>query len=155
LRTIRCNSRKGQSALRLTALDIAGRTLLRVAGEESNRRERQADVERLEHEQAQRLSALEDEHRRQLEETRRRVAAAAGGGAGGVAPPPQEPVGLRVTMEETYEEVEGAEGAFAAGLKADLAAAVSRSCNCVCMHEVRCGAREDGEVRKGGVVCGS
>lgn len=97
-------------------------------------------MERLEHEQAQRLSALEEDHRRQLEETRRRAAAAAGGAGGGLAPPPQEPVGLRVTMEETYEEVEGAEGAFAAGLKADIAAAVSRCLQCV--YQVRGSGRE-------------
>jgi hypothetical protein len=53
----------------------------------------------------------------QLDENRRRGAAGAAGGAQTTAPP-QEPVGLRVTMDETYEEVEGAEGAFAAGLKA-------------------------------------
>lgn len=53
----------------------------------------------------------------QLDEDRRRGAAGAAGGTLTTAPP-QEPVGLRVTMDEAYEEVEGAEGAFAAGLKA-------------------------------------
>ncbi len=90
------------------------------------REQLQADMERLEQEQKVRLAALEDEQRRatqQLEERRRVTASAAGGSAS----PPLEPVGLRVTMDETYEEVEGAEGAFAAGLKADLAAAVLAS----------------------------
>ena len=70
------------------------------------REQLQADMERLEAEQRQRIAAL----------------------PAGVAPGPlQEPVGLRVSMEESYEDVEGAEGAFAAGLKADLAAAVMAS----------------------------
>ena len=76
-------------------------------GERRRREQLQADMERLEQEQKVRLAALEDEQRR--------------------ATQPLQPVGLRVTMDETYEEVEGAEGAFAAGLKADLAAAVSAS----------------------------
>ena len=95
------------------------------------REQLQADMERLEQEQKVRLAALEDEQRgatQELEERRRATGSAAtGSAAGGSASPPLQPVGLRVTMDETYEEVEGAEGAFAAGLKADLAAAVSAS----------------------------
>jgi len=81
------------------------------------REQLQEDMHRLEKEQQVRLAAMQDEHRRQLDEGRPHAAAAA----------PQEPVGLRVTMDEAYEEVEGAEGAFAAGLKADMAAAVQAS----------------------------
>jgi len=88
------------------------------------REQLQADLDRLEQEQKQRLAVLHEDHRRaalQLTEDRSRA------GATSSAVPPQEPVGLRVTMDETYEEVEVAEGAFAAGLKADMAASVMAS----------------------------
>jgi hypothetical protein len=84
------------------------------------REQLQADMERLEEEQKVRLAALEAEQRRA-------IAANVFAPGSTAAPPPQEPVGLRVTMDETYEEVESAEGAFAAGLKADMAAAVLAS----------------------------